>query len=325
MTRRCAIIGLGRIGSRFDEEPGRRAVWSHAGAYRAVADRLRLAAAVEVDPGNVAAFRKRCPDVPVAATIAEACGGNGFDVVSICTPAETHRRILDEVVTIPGLRVIWCEKPLALSLADAAAMVEACERRGIRLVVSHVRRWHPLWRRLRQAIAAGEVGALRCVRIAMPNRLWSIGSHALDLLTMLGGSVAGLRGLDIAALAEEDEPARAALLDFAGGWYGILQVTGRKANLVVEAEIIGEDGRMLARESTGEIVFQRFADSADYQGYRQLAGARTEAVGSLADHSPFVAIAEEICAMLDDPAMQPSCSGADALAVQSLLDGLANA
>jgi predicted dehydrogenase len=322
VSPRAVIVGLGRVGSRFDEEPGRRAVWSHAGAYLAVAGRLRLAAAVEVEPGNVGAFRRRCPDVPIAATIAEACGTDGVEIVSICTPAETHRRILEEALAVPGVRVVWCEKPLALSLADAEAMVEACRRHGVRLVVSHVRRWHPLWQRLREAAASGEVGTVRSIRIAMPNRLWTIGSHALDLLTMLGGEVRGWRGLDIAALAEEGEPARAALVDFAGGWYGILQITGRKANLVVEAEIICEDGRMLAREAAGEIEFERFVDSDQYSGYRQLQPIRTEMVGSLADHSPFVAIAEEISALLDDPARQPSCSGDDALAVQRLLDGL---
>ena len=44
---RAAVVGLGRVGSRFDEEAGRDVVWSHVGAYLSAPDAFTLAAAVE--------------------------------------------------------------------------------------------------------------------------------------------------------------------------------------------------------------------------------------------------------------------------------------
>ena len=68
---RAVVIGLGQVGSRFDEEPGRKLPWSHVGAYLHLADRYSLAGAVEISHHNKVAFGKRCPDVPVYDSVAE--------------------------------------------------------------------------------------------------------------------------------------------------------------------------------------------------------------------------------------------------------------
>ena len=103
-----------------------------------------------------------------------------------------------------------------------------------------------------------------------------------------------MRTLDIPALAEDGEPARAALIALAGGAYAIVQVTGVKSGLIVEAEVIGDEGRLLAREDRGTLTLERFEDSPHYAGYRQLGQAVTETVAAPADFSPFIAIAEEM-------------------------------
>lgn len=332
MTRpvRAAVVGLGEVGSRFDEEPGRGAVWTHVGAYLAHPESFTLAGACEPVADNAAAFRERCPGVPVFATAAELAAETRPEVASVCTPAGTHRAVLDALLETPGLRVVWCEKPLADTLDDAAAMVEACERRGVALVVSHVRRWVPLWRRLRARVAEGEVGKVRCVRVAMPNRLLSIGSHAVDLALMLGGAASGdggaeVRTIDIPALYEEGEPARAALIALEGGGYAIIQVTGRKSALVVEAEVIGDHGRLIAREDRGTLSFERFAPSGTYAGYRELGDAVVETLPTPAGFSPFVAIAAEAAALARGEVRRPTCGGAEALAVQRVLERMAAA
>ncbi|MGD9537726.1 MAG: Gfo/Idh/MocA family protein [Alphaproteobacteria bacterium] len=325
MSLRAAIVGLGRIGSRFDEEPGRKAVWSHAGAYLACADRFLLAGAAEPDAGNAAAFRRRCPDVPVFASAERLFAEIAPEVVSICTPVEQHAAALHAALGLPGLKAIWCEKPLAGTLGDAEVMVAACAARGVPLIVSHVRRWLPLWRRVAERIEAGDVGTPVTIRIAMPNRLFSIGSHAVDLALMLGGEAVAVSALPLPALEEEGEPAVAALLGLASGAYAVIQVTGRKHALIIEAEVIGTEGRLFAREDEGRILLDRFADSPRYAGYRELRPEARERMPSFDDASPFVEIAREIARLAADPSLRPSCDGAAALAVQRVLARLADA
>jgi predicted dehydrogenase len=317
---KAAIVGLGKIGSRFDEEPGRKAVWSHAGSYLARPDLFALACACDVSEENIAMFARRCPNVPTYRSVGEMLAAVKPDVVSICTPAETHAAVLDEVLKFDDVRAIWCEKPLAMNAGEAASMVAASRARRVVLMVSFVRRWLPVWKRARVLANDGALGVVRSVRVAIPNRLWSMGSHGVDLVHYLGGATDGIAPLALPELTEEGEPAVAAMFHFARGGYGLFQVTGWKANYLVEGEIIGDNGRMIVREDRGTITIERFEKSARYDGYREPGAAETEQVAMAADFSPFVAIAEEIAGLLSGATDATTCDGEAAFAVQVALE-----
>ena len=320
---RAVVVGLGQVGSRFDEEPGRTVVWSHVGAYLRLAERFELCGAADIAPANLAAFRVRCADVPACETIDELIRLRP-QVASVCTPADSHAAAVLRLLACPDLRLIWCEKPLALELAEARRVVEACRERNVLLMVSFNRHWSPLWRRVKALIEQGAVGAVRSLRIAMPNRLYSIGSHAVDLALMLGGPVEQIASLELPALAEEAEPAVTAVLRHRSGAAGAVQVTGFKPQLVVEAEVLGDDGRLWAREDEGRIVIEQFAASPRYAGYRQLDGRRVETVESLDTFSPFVAMAKNAAdALIRGTPLE--CDGRHAVEVQRILEAMAGA
>lgn len=320
---KAAVIGVGRVGSRFDEERERKAVWSHVGAYLALPGQFRLVGVCEIDVENASRFRARCPDVPVFADVRELVRAVRPDVVSICTPMAGHAPALMAALEAGPPRAAWCEKPLADQLGVARAMVAGCEARRIPLLVSHVRRWHPLWRRFKAIVDQGLIGSLQSLRVAMPNRLWSIGSHAIDLLSWLGGEILRVRGLRLLRLEQDGEPAVGAVLSFASGAVGYLHVTGAKENLIVEAEAIGDRGRAIASELDGAIRIQRFEPSARYRDYNDLGTATVETIPSDETASPFVAMAKELAELASGTRSHATCSGADALAVQGTLGELA--
>lgn len=322
---RAAVIGLGQAGWRFDEESGRDAIWTHVGAYKSLAGEFELAGACDLSAAARKAFGARHRGVPIFAKIAALMQEAEPEIVSICTPNASHRATLDAVLSGGQPRAIWCEKPLALSLTDAIAMVNACDQAQTRLVISHVRRWSPLWQRFKARLDAGEIGALRCLRVAMPNRLWSIGSHAVDLLLWLGGHVVAVNPMAVPALDESGEPAIGALLTFESGALGILQTTGLKSGLIVEAEAIGDAGRLMLREDTASIVLEPLAPSSRYVGYRELGAGSREQIESGTDFSPFVAIARELAGLARGTIVAPTCSGRSALTTQDLLEQLAAA
>jgi predicted dehydrogenase len=320
---RAVVVGLGQAGSRFDEEPGRTTVWSHVGAYLHLADRFELCGGADLSPASLAAFRARCPDVPARATIDELIK-LGPQVASVCTPADSHAAVVLQLLACPDLRLIWCEKPLGLELAEARRVVEACRARNVLLMASFNRHWLPLWRRVKELIEQGAVGTVRSLRVAMPNRLYSIGSHAVDLALMLGGPVEQIAALELPALVEGGEPAVTAVLRHRSGAAGMIQVTGFKPQLVVEAEVLGDDGRLWAREDQGRVVIEPFAPSPRYAGYRQLAGRREETVESLDTFSPFTAMAENAADALVRGAPL-ACDGSHAIEVQRVLEIMADA
>ncbi len=93
------------------------------------------------------------------------------DVVDLCVPSDLHHPMTLRAAAA-GKHVV-CEKPIALSVADATEMIDACERAGVRLFIAHVVRFFPQYRTAAQAVAAGQLGrlgVLRFRRVAYPPR-----------------------------------------------------------------------------------------------------------------------------------------------------------
>ncbi len=83
------------------------------------------------------------------------------DVVHVCTPNDQHHPQALAVIRA-GINVV-CEKPLAISAAQAAELVDAADRAGVVATVPFVYRYHPVVREIRGRIAAGELGRMLAV------------------------------------------------------------------------------------------------------------------------------------------------------------------
>ncbi len=85
-----------------------------------------------------------------------------IDAVLICTPEFLHAE--QAIAAAEAGKHILCEKPMAANLAEADAMLDACRRARVTLMVGHSRRFIPRYQRIHDAIVAGEVGDVRFVR-----------------------------------------------------------------------------------------------------------------------------------------------------------------
>ena len=79
------------------------------------------------------------------------------DIVSLCTYANA-RRDLFAACAEAGVKGIWCEKPLALTMDDARAMQEIAEAHDIKVVVNHCRRLLPKFREIKSLLDQGVIG-----------------------------------------------------------------------------------------------------------------------------------------------------------------------
>ncbi len=195
------------------------------------------------------------------------------DVVDICTPPGAHLEAV-AAAAAAGKDVV-CEKPLAVTFADALAARDAAQQAGIRNAVGFNYRRLPALSLLAELVAAGELGEVRLFRAtwlsdefvdpAIPfdwrferamgaTTIADLGSHLVDLALVLAGPVSSVcadsatfvtdRSSPQGRRAVEIDDASSALLRFAGGARGTLEVARaaprRPCDFVVEVN--GERG-----------------------------------------------------------------------------------
>lgn len=100
------------------------------------------------------------------------------DIVDLCTPTPTHHDLAVQAARA-GRHVI-CEKPLALTLAQADAMMAECRTAGVRLFVAHVLRFFPQYRAAWDHVQSGSIGEPRVLRLSRVSSPPAPGSWLLD-------------------------------------------------------------------------------------------------------------------------------------------------
>ncbi|MFP3467499.1 Gfo/Idh/MocA family protein [Leifsonia sp. SIMBA_070] len=141
----AAIVGAGRMGR------------AHAAAWARIGVPVRWA----VSPRR----RPELPDAPDArwaTSLEEALADPAVTIVSICTPTPSHADLARQALAAG--RNVLLEKPIALTMEDAARVAEAASRAPGVLMVAHVVRFFPGYAALASRVAAGSVGRPRVVR-----------------------------------------------------------------------------------------------------------------------------------------------------------------
>jgi predicted dehydrogenase len=272
----AAIAGLGRW--------GRSLVESVHGKSR----RIGFVRAIDTEPveaGRFAAER----GIPFSTRLEDALADPAVGAVVLVTPHSLHR---DQVIASARAgKHVFCEKPLALSLADARAMIEACRSAGVALGVGQNRRFWPALQELKRIVDSGSLGELLHIEGHNSNEnsnrvhggwrlspeespgggMTGAGLHVLDAFIGLFGPVRRVRAQ---LLARKPEPAPldsvCATYEFRNGasgqlatvratpFYWRIHVFGSRGS----AEVLGET-ELVLRESGAQPrrVFLEPADS----------------------------------------------------------------
>jgi predicted dehydrogenase len=218
----AAIVGLGRWGRSLVE------------SVQGKSASIRFVLGVEPERGATPGFK-------LVSSFDAALGDRSVQALVLATPHSLH---LPQVLAAAAAgKPVFCEKPLALTLADARRMVDACERAGIVLGVGHNRRWWPAMRELARLVGSGELGTLlhieghnsnensntvaggwRTLAAESPGGgMTGAGLHALDAMVAIAGPVREVK----ARLIERKPPPAphdtvSALLEFESGVSGLL-------------------------------------------------------------------------------------------------------
>src|SRR5262245_52682964 len=138
-----------------------------------------------------------------------------IDIIDICSPGDAHMQ--QAISAAEAKKVVFCEKPLANTLAEAEKMLEAVKRNRVTHMICHNYRRAPAVSLAKQMIAAGEIGDIYHYRgtylqdwivdpmfprvwrlqksVAGSGALGDIASHSIDLARFLVGEIAEVSGL----------------------------------------------------------------------------------------------------------------------------------
>lgn len=248
-----------------------------------------LESVCDANEAAVAAVAQQYPETGLELEITSLLERD-IDAVVIAAPAALHAELALEAIAAG--KHVFVEKPLAMSVDDAATVVRAASAGGRTLFVGHVLLYHPAVQRLLGLIAEGAIGDVRHVRSrrlswgklrAHENVWWSFAPHDIALaLEIFGTAPESVRGSmsafvrpHIADFAYADlvftggrsahietswlDPDKSARLDVFGS-QGVLRMTDSRAGARLELTPCGDrhaerDAVELWREETRAIDF----------------------------------------------------------------------
>lgn len=175
---RIALIGCGRWGKNIAR------VLSELGALQLVVDPAADKIADYV--GSLGA--------KVSANIDDAFDAS-IDGVAIAAPAVDHYRLACRALT--SGKAVFVEKPLALDLDEASELSSLADATKLPLMVGHLLQYHPAFVRLKEVIAAGDIGDVRHISSNRLNpgairteetALWSMAPHDFSMVLRIAES-----------------------------------------------------------------------------------------------------------------------------------------
>ena len=280
---RVGLVGLGYIGK------------IHALAYQNIAYcfdqppvRASLVALLRSHPHSTSEAL-RAAGFELVTTDPDEFFARKLDVVDICTPNHLHRAAAEHALRA-GIPV-YCEKPLAGTLADARAMAALACSTGVYTQVAYAQRYTPAIRQMKALIDAGEIGevfhfnarifhsAYLDVNRPMSWRLrretsgggafMDLGAHLVDLTRYLLGDVSAVRALMRTLVCERcatpgsPEKERVdvddwtlATLELKSGAVGVIEASRMAAGALdpTTFEVYGSQGSLLYRSAEPDRV-----------------------------------------------------------------------
>jgi predicted dehydrogenase len=227
-----AIVGLGWWGKTLVK------------AARDFGAPINFVRGVTLEPDTVRDFAAE-HKIAIGTSFEDVLADAKVQAVILATPHSKHRAQVEAAAA--AKKHIYCEKPFALSKADAVAMLEACKRADIVIGVGHHFRLMPSMRVLDELMQAGVFGAIMHVEgnyshdwlanvpadswrsVAAESRaggMTGMGIHVLDCFRDLVGPMQRISALSKArALKLPTGDTTAALIEFENGATGTLATT----------------------------------------------------------------------------------------------------
>ncbi len=224
-----------------------------------------LAAICDINPEILKTCSDLYPEAKACGDYREVLACPDVDAVVVAVPDQQHREI--SLAALDAGKHVLCEKPMALTLEDCSAMVEASRKTDRKFMIGQICRFTPGFVKAKQLIDAGEIGELFFVeseyahdysKIPGKGNNWRLdplrhgflggGCHAVDLLRWIAGNP-----YEVAAFANKKmlvdwptDDCTIAIMKFPNDVIGKVFVsTGCKRNYTMRSVFYGSKGTII--------------------------------------------------------------------------------
>jgi phthalate 4,5-cis-dihydrodiol dehydrogenase len=241
-------------------------------------------------------------------TVAALCADPAVDAVYVATPHQFHHE--HALQAAQAGKHLLIEKPMALTVEDCTAIVDAARRAGVHVVVGHSHSFDAPIRHLRKLIESGAFGKVRMINalnytdyLYRPRRpeeldtskgggaVFNQAAHQVDIVRLVAGApVTGVRAVTGSwDVTRPTEGAYATLLTFANNVFASLVYSGYGHFDSDEFEgWVGEMGQTKAPyPGRARPRFKSQEDEAAYKNARNYGGADFRLPGEAAAHQHF--------------------------------------
>jgi len=276
----AAIVGLGRWGRNI------------VNAVQDKSERLRFVRGVVRRPETAVDFSAQ-HGLELSTGLSDALADPRVQAVALVTPHSQH---VEQIIASAGAgKAVFCEKPLALTRADAERAVNACRKAGVALAVGTDKRIWPSMRELKRVVESGMLGEVLHVeghfsnesshRFHVPWRdsaaespgggMTATGIHVLDAFVNLLGPV---RRVQAQLVSRQPAPDMldtvSAIFEFRNGASGALN-TIRVTPFYWRVHVFGDKGSAEALGET-ELVLRMTGEKPRHQSFEPVDALRLE-------------------------------------------------
>jgi predicted dehydrogenase len=225
----AAVVGLGRWGQAL------------VTAVQGKSSRIRFVRGVVRDTARSSDFAAQ-HGLTLSTALSDATADPAVDAVFLATPHSLH---VEQVIAVAKVgKPVWCEKPLALTAAEATCAVAACRDANVPLGCGYNRRCFSSMRELKRVVDGGALGAIVHVEGHFSNEysthvlphgwrddpvespalgMTGCGLHVLDAFVNLAGPIREVHAKSCVRKPPPDpRDAVAVLVEFASGATGLM-------------------------------------------------------------------------------------------------------
>ena len=330
MVYKIGIIGTGRIAWQFDESM-RVHPSSIAGAFSRLPN-TKLITAASRGTDRLEAFGKKYGVRALYNDYQKMLKEQDLDIVVVTTHPPLHP---EQVVTAAeaGVRGIFCEKPMALSLRECDLMLDACEKNRVKMLVNCTRRWDARYEAARRIVESKALGDLIHISAkwsgCKPLPEWEAKTegpmlhdavHLFDLMRFFAGEIEWVTGTarKRKRINFPVEDCTTAIFQFKGGADAVVAVDELTEYAEADIELQFEKGMIRLGVEDG-MWKSRMSDFEQPWWYEL---EKTQFPPLPWTDAPLLVACRDMLECLETPSRRPKCDGHDGRAAIEIIMGV---
>ena len=313
MKFKTLLLGLGRIASTLEKDKLRYHPCTHAGVLFSTFGKkhFQLKAVFDIDKEAVDIFFKDWNlKKEIVKSNLDDIKKESFDFAIIASNSEAHFENVKFAISL-GIKNLLIEKPVCINLKELKSLVSLQKKHNLKIWVNHERRYHYLYKYVKEQIQSNKTGELRTIRASVltsfrdPGNafidgggpLLHDGTHAVDYIDYLleSKSIRISSKLNRANEFAKIEEQAIAILEYPNDVFVFLEAGGKRNYFQFEIDIQTENARFIL-SNDGHRFFET-KKSKLYKGFKSLLPVSLPKV-PMQFSNPWINIYREIVSVL---------------------------